>query len=173
MITLSVSGLITAYILIAVLLLSINFYSNWSWQVKAGTIIITTIFYVITFMSFSPLLGWPTEGDPPEKFRLVAAHVLQPNKITGSEGAIYIWLTEIDDLRSDTAPRAYEFPYTSALHEIVINATTKLRKGMPQLGEFNKPDSTLVAKVEDPTHGGQKSLNMQFYDLPDPLFPEK
>lgn len=170
--TLGIVGITSAYILIALLLLSINLYSNWSWQVKAGTIIITTAFYVVTFMSFSPLLGWPTNSTPPGQFRLIAAHVQQPDKQTGDKGAVYLWLTEIEDMTTASQPRAYKLPYSDGLHELIIHAKAKLDKGMAQLGEFEETNGMPV-EIEYGSRTVQVPLNIQFYDLPDPLFPDK
>ncbi len=173
MFTLGTSGLVAAYVLIALLLLSINLYSNWSWKIKGGTIIITSLFYIITYMSFPPLLGWPTDDNPPERFRLIAGHVEQPDKLTGDKGAIYLWMTQIDDLSSSAPPRAYVFPYSNALHEVVYNATSKLNKGIPQLGEFDDEHDNIIDELKDAPRSGQKSVKIQLYDLPDPLFPDK
>ncbi len=173
MVTLSISGLVAAYILIALLLLSLNLYSRWSWQVKAGAIVVTTVFYIVTYISFAPLLGWPTEQPPPSNFRLIAAHVQQPNKITGDDGAIYLWLSHIDNLTKNSPPRAYKFPYSNNLYEKVVVANAKLNKGVPLLGEVEEFDRTNMVQVEDNSSMGQESLNIQFYDLPDPLIPDK
>ncbi|HSR62398.1 MAG TPA: hypothetical protein VLN56_03225 [Gammaproteobacteria bacterium] len=172
MFTLGITGLIAAYVLIALLLISINLYSNWSWKIKTGAVILTSVFYVVTYLSFPPLLGWPTDQDPPERFRLIAAHVVQPDKVTGADGAIYLWLTQIDDLSSSSPPRAYELPYSPPLHDLVINASSKLKKDIPQLGEF-EDRKNLIEEVREAPRSGQESVNIQFYDLPDPLFPEK
>ena len=112
--TLGITGIIAAYILLAVLLLSINLYSKWPWQLKAGAIVITSAFYVITYFSFPALLGWPTTQDPPAQFRLLAAHVEQPDK---------------------------------------------------------EPDDAFAEVTEQKR--GVKSIKIEFYDLPDPLFPDK
>ncbi len=174
MFTLGVSGLVTAYILVAVLLLSINLYSNWSWYVKAATILITSVFYIITYISMPPLLGWPTEQEPPERFRLVSAYVEQPNKLTGDEGAIYLWLTEIDDLSETTEPRSYKFPYSDPFHEEIIKVQAKLSKNILQLGEFEErdEDAALLENLEQ-KRTANVSSKISFYDMPDPLFPEK
>jgi len=172
-ITLSISGLVAAYILIAVLLLSLNLYSRWSWQVKAGAIVLTTAFYIVTFISFSPLLGWPTEQSPPGNFRLIAAHVQQPNKITGDSGAIYLWLSQVENLRKNSPPRAYKLPYSDKLYEKIVVANAKLAKGVPLLGETEEFDKSNMVQVEDASRMGQESINIQFYDLPDPLIPDK
>ena len=93
--TLGISGLIATYIVLAVLLLSINLYSKWSWQVKAMTILVTSAFYIISYFSFSPLLGWPTKQALPSHFRLLSSEVHQPDKLTGEEGAVYLWAKEV------------------------------------------------------------------------------
>ena len=46
--TLGITGIIAAYILLAVLLLSINLYSKWPWQLKAGAIVITVSYTHLT-----------------------------------------------------------------------------------------------------------------------------
>ncbi len=172
MFTLGVSGLIAAYILTAVLLLSINLYSNWSWKVKAGTIIITSLFYIITYISYPELLGWPTPDNPPERSRLIATHVEQPDKITGAEGSIYIWITRIDNLASSNPPRAFRLEYSNDLHEKIVNVNSKLDKNIAQLVEFEDHDN-VIDELRDAPRSGQKSVNIKFYDLPDPMFPDK
>ncbi len=168
---LGITGIIAAYILLGILLLSINLYSKWSWPVKAVTIIITSVFYVVTYYSFPPLLGWPTSQQPPAQFRLIAAHVSQPNKEMGKEGSIYLWLTEIKNMTDSPEPRAYELQYSNELHEKIINVNAKLDKDIAQLGEFKDPDDTF--NQVDEQKRGVKSVEIEFYDLPDPLFPDK
>lgn len=173
MITLSIAGLIIAYILLAILLLSLNLYSSWSWPVKAGAIVVVSMFYLISYFSFPPLMGWPTKSqDIPERFRLLAAHVAEPDKIAGTDGAIYLWLTDMTAGRSVKKPRAYSLPFNSDLHKKVVEAQAKLNKKLPQLGEVLEDDSP-AQQVKDNTQGGQVSVNLEFFDLPDPLFPEK
>lgn len=173
MLTLGITGLITAYILLALLLLSINLYSNWSWQVKAGSIIATAFFYAVTYLSLPPLLGWPTGDDPPSRFRLVGAEIVQPDKATGAKGMIYLWLRNMEDLSAIAAPRAYKLPYSPALHETVVAAKSKMNKGMQQLGEFKLPEDSNIRKVDTFKRAGQKVAAIEFYDLPDPMLPDK
>ena len=58
---LGVISLIGSYVLLALLLLSLNLYSNWGWRVKTGAIALVSIFYLVTYLSFPPILGWPTK----------------------------------------------------------------------------------------------------------------
>lgn len=173
MYTLSFSGLVAAYVFLAVLLISINLYSRWKWPVKAAAIIITTAFYFVTFMSMRGLLGWPAPTRLPPKFRLLAADVEQPNKLTRDKGAIYLWITDADDLAEHAPPRAYRLPYSEPSYQVVLNATAKLKKGVAQLGEFRPIDPDGRRLVNGATRTSEQSANIKFYDMPDPLFPEK
>ena len=173
MITLSIAGLLIAFVLLAMLLLSLNLYSNWSWPVKASAIVLVSLFYLISYFSFPPLLGWPTkDNNLPERFRLIAAHVQEPDKIAGTDGAIYLWLSDMSSGKNSKVPRAYELTFTSDLHKKVVEAKAKLNKKLPQLGEISEDDD-LTTEVKDNTQGGQVSVNIEFFDMPDPLFPEK
>jgi len=119
------------------------------------------------------LLGWPTkDNNIPERFRLVAAHVQEPDKIAGADGAIYLWISDMTSGRNSKIPRAYQLPFNNDLHKKVVVAKAKLNKKLPQLGEISENDNP-VAEVKDNSQGGQVSVNIEFFDLPDPLFPEK
>ena len=48
-----------------------------------------------------------------------------------------------------------------------------MRKGLPQLGEVREEQIGGNARPTDESQGGQKSVAIEFFDLPDPLFPEK
>jgi hypothetical protein len=173
MLNLGISGLIAAYVLIAVLLLGIGMRSTWSWKIKAGAIILTTVFYIVTYLAFPQILGWPTSEEPPKKFRLLASYVERPDRSRDFNGAIYLWLTGIDDLSSPLPPRAYRFAYTDTLHEHVLNATSKLNKGIAQLGEFGSYYDMKEGKIKNVPESEGKSVNIIFYDLPDTLFPDR
>ena len=172
MITLSIAGLIICFVLIAALLLSLNLYSKFPWTVKAAGIIIVSSFYLVSYFSFPPLLGWPTKDDLPKRFKLIGAHVSEPNKISGSEGEIYLWVTDMTPGNNNERPRSYRLPFNQDLHAKVIEAKSKLGKKLPQLGEIND-DEVTKTKPTDETRGGQTTTNLEFFDLPDPLFPEK
>lgn len=170
--TLGLTGLVAAYVLLALLLLSINLYSTWSWPVKAATIVITSLFYLIAYFSIPPMLGWPTSAELPQKFKLNAIHVVQPDKLTNEDGIIYLWLTEIDDLEAVGTPRSHELPYSDPLYKAVNKARIKMKKGIEQLGEVKKPEEGAV-KIDREGKTTQVSSPIKFYDLPDPIFPEK
>jgi len=170
-VALGITGIIAAYILLALLLLSINLYSKWSWQVKAATIVLTSVFYVVTYYSLPAILGWPTSQNPPLQFRLLATHVAQPDKEKNTSGTIYLWLSKITNMTELSEPRAYEFDYSTELHEKIIHANAKLDNDIAQIGEFKEPDDIFNEVNEQ--RRGVRSIKIEFFDLPDPLFPDK
>jgi hypothetical protein len=167
------AGLAAAYIFSALLLLGFYLRARRSWPVKAATAALAAAFFLGTWISIPGLLGWPVDRAPPRKFRLHAAHVQQPDKASKSKGAIYLWLTDAGDLAHNGIPRAYEFPYSAPLHETVMNATARLNKGMPQMGELRGPRRAASAVLDDPSRAGQGSVSFAFFDIPDPLFSDK
>lgn len=190
MVLLGTSGLVAAYVVVALLLLVLNLNARWSWTVKALAIAVVSALYVVTYYSIPPLLGWPTEQKLPKRFNLIAVYVQEPDKASGHAGEILLWAADMAEGPRGAEPRAYRVAYSQALHEKVEEAGNKLRKGLPQLGELReekvpgkaghasaaegeqkKVDT--VAKSAESVAGGQSSANIDFYDLPDPLFPEK
>ncbi len=173
MFTLGAAGLIAAYVLLGVLLVSLNLYSRWAWPVKIFGIVLVAVFYGVTYRSIPPLLGWPTQQNLPERFNLLALYVQEPDKATGDEGAIYMWVTDLGRGFSNVRPRAYEVPFSAELQQKAVEAGSKLKKGLPQLGETKEAELGPNGQPRDTTEQGQASVSIDFYDLPDPLFPEK
>ena len=165
----SVLLLSIAYAVLAVLLLNVGFFSRISRWFKLVLCLLVIGFYFVHFTSLRDLLGWPTQAVLPEKFLLIAAEINEPNKETGDGGSIYIWATTIRDRSPVGPPRAYVVDYDKALHEKLNIAKTGQRKGIPQLGEVTERPSTLFSlKTTSST-----AENIEIYDLPDPVLPEK
>lgn len=173
MIMLSQAGLVAAYVLIALLLVIVSLYARFNWQIKALIVVLVSTFYIVTYCSFPPLMGWPTDAKLPERFNLVAMSVEEPNKTSGDPGHIYLWLTNLEKGPGRDQPRAYSVPFSASLHAKVVDAGTKMRKGLPQLGELVEEDLGPNGRPSDESRGGQQSVDIDFFDLPDPLFPEK
>ena len=173
MIMLSQAGLIAAYVLVALLLIGVTLYTSFSWRLKALLVVAVSAFYIVTYQSFPPLMGWPTDAELPKRFNLVAIFVQEPEKTTGDPGEIFLWLTDLEQGPARNEPRAYRVPFNGDLHAKVVEASTKMRKGLPQLGELVDENLGPNARPTDESRGGQKTVDIEFFDLPDPLFPEK
>ncbi|HTT07765.1 MAG TPA: hypothetical protein VMH34_03125 [Gammaproteobacteria bacterium] len=160
------AGIILSSVVLAVLALNLVLNSNWPWLVKLPGVALVGVFYWITAHSIGPLMGWATTYALPERFNLLAVQVHEPDKATSSKGSIYLWVTDLQHGRGQYLPRAYVLPFTPELHVKVTDAATKLRKNLPQLGEV---EPTPAGETEY----GIKAPNISFYDMPDPLFPER
>ena len=95
--TLPLVGIVASYVLIAVLLLSLNLASRWHWGLKAASIVITTGFFGVSYLSTTGLIGWPSEARVPEHFQLHWATVVEPDKLNGLPGSIYLWIEGLDE----------------------------------------------------------------------------
>lgn len=164
------TAIIAAYVLAALLLLGLLLHTRWRWPVKTTAAIAVAALYLVTWVSLPGLLGWPIERDLPRKFRLHSAHVQQPDKTTNTQGAIFLWVTDVNDLGRAGTPRAYRIPYTPPTHEVVINAVSRMHKGMAQMGEFT---GRIATGLHDPSRVGPAIAPVRFFDIPDPLFPDK
>lgn len=167
--TLGTTGLVLAYVALAVILLSLHLYSNWKWWVKAGATIMLLCFYYITYLSIPPLLGWPTTHQLPEKFRLIA-YTADENR------GIYIWANDLRNGVKLATPRAYMLPYSKTLHTNIDIAAAKIRRGGKIIGEISEaPAVGPNAKPKGAEIGTLKSNKIQvnFIDAPEALIPEK
>ncbi len=164
--TTAVLGLAAAYLVLGVLLLSLNLRSAWRWPVKAWAIAVTLGFLLGGFAALQAMLGWPTETAPPARFQLYAALVHEPDRLSSSNGAIYLWLSpQAADGEPGGPPRAYALPYSRALHEQVARAQQRLQEGRPVEGAAGRPmDQTLL---------GTRSLQVELFEAPPVKLPPK
>src|SRR5947207_6340611 len=133
--TLPLVGIVAAYVLIAVLLLSLNLTSRWHWGIKAAAIVITTCFFGVLYLSTTGLIGWPSEARVPEHFQLHWATVVEPDKLNGLPGSIYLWIEGLDanNMPAGT-PRAFRVPYSRELADRIGHAKERIEQGAEQLG---------------------------------------
>ena len=74
-----VLALVSSFVLIIVLLLSLNFKSNWRWEIKAFVIVLSVCFYIFNYLAIIEIYGWPSTSKLPEKFKI---HLLMLKKMT-------------------------------------------------------------------------------------------
>jgi hypothetical protein len=133
-----VAGLVAAYLVLAVLLLSLNLTSLWRWWIKAAAIVVTTGFFGITYQAVSGMMGWPTTQRLPSRFNLVWTRIVEPDKKTSSAGGIYIWAEELDENNVPAnKPRSYQLSYTDDLARKVAGAQEKRDRGSDVMGRLD------------------------------------
>lgn len=157
-------SLIFAHLVLVLLLYVVVRHTRWNLLIKAGAIAAVGYLCMLSVRSYPPLMGWPTTVDLPKRFNLVGMTVEEPNKSTQTHGRIFLWVTDMQQQIGKNIPRGYEMPYTPALHNKLNETSKKLRKNLPQLGETTKSRNPMT---------GEWETDLQFFDMPDPLFPEK
>lgn len=188
-------GIVIAYVLIAVLLLSMSLTSRWMWWIKAGTIVVTTGFFLQSFVAITGIIGWPSNSSLPPAFKLHWGTIVEPNQFMGEEGAIYLWVEELDENNIPMGvPRSFEMPYSDELAEKVDRATKNIQDGLETAGtaqsmedlagrqlDEDEIDEELTQMVEgepesriDPdAYIPDESLVIEFTTMPVPDMPMK
>ena len=183
-------GLVVTYVIVAVLLLSLNLLSRWAWWVKTGAIVITSGFFAGSYVFAHSLLGWPTDDGLPARFELLWAEVVEPDKYLGTPGAIYLWVSLLDDFNIAIGkPRAHELSYSDELAMKVESAVSRVLEGVEIVGtaevleeqepvdsdaaDLVDPDADLVSGHFDVETFPDDGMAIEFQDLPPPVLPEK
>ena len=152
----------------------------------------TTGFFVVSYLSIIELIGWPSEARIPGHFQLHWATVVEPDKMNGLPGSIYLWVEALDEnnMLAGT-PRAFRVPYSRELADRIGRAKERIEQGTEQAGtvrEFEVPkgepdeDRRLAGAPPrrgepgspgDPTAFIQHVPSIEFEDLPPPALPLK
>jgi hypothetical protein len=189
---LPLAGVVLSYVALAVLLLSLNIASRWHWGVKAAAIGVTTLFFGVSYASIAGLIGWPSGAPVPAHFQLHWATVVEPDKLNGVPGSIYLWLEELDDDNMPRGtPRAFRVPYSRELADRIGHAKERIEQGIDQAGTARDLDVPAVPPDQDrrlagapprqnePGSAGDPAAFIQhmpaieFEDMPPPALPAK
>ena len=188
-----------AYALLGVLLLVICVFAKVPWPVKAGLIVLTSAFYVVSFFATRGLLGWSSTDPLPPKFKLLGARIVEPHSLVGDPGTIHLWVEALDDDNFPSGvPRAYRLPYDAHLAERTEAAVRASANGVPQGGrtaDFGNgqggnaqatareatPSTIITTGGGDPSSGGpidpqldnQENRAVNFTPLAPPRMPPK
>lgn len=165
--------LVLAYVALAALLLTSLIGTRLPLPIKATLSMGAIGLYIASYLGWQSVQGWPAPVAPlPDRFLLHASVIEEPDQSAGTDGMIYIWLSDLVDGRPAAQPRAYRLAYDKPLHAGLEEALRKMRNGNIQLGRVNRftdrPD-----RPTDLKRLGQHRNEIKFYDLPDPALPEK
>ncbi len=124
-----------AYALLGALLLALLIYARLDWRIKATAVVVTSAFYVLSFLASRNLLGWASPEKLPPYFKLLQARIVEPDSVDQEPGSIYLWIEALgEDNRPISAPRAYRLPYSSGAADRVDKALAEIAAGHPQGG---------------------------------------
>jgi hypothetical protein len=193
--TLTLLGISAAYVVLALVVLSMGLTSRFAWWVKATTIVVSSAFFVEVFFASKSLLGWPASSTPlPSKFQLLWTRVVEPDIKAGNRGAIYLWVEEVDGNNVPSGlPRSYRLPYSVKLADRTLKARDEIMAGNPQEGlaedvaEGDPTSAEASAKPNQQADGGVTSIGgkveldgpidqvprVEFRPMSNPLLPPK
>lgn len=149
--------------------------------------------FVLTYYEIGELRGLPSDSPLPPFFKLHWARVVEPNKMSGEPGLIFMWIEELDeDNYPSGMPRAYMVPYSPELVHQVDSALAQIQDGGQVAGttaqDGQEAGDTAERLAEeagrkeigggDAGAVGDKVLHMDFdgvvfVPLPAPVTPEK
>jgi hypothetical protein len=144
-------------------------FSGWPRWLKGMLTLGVVAFYFYGYQAVFSLLGNPSADPVPPRFLLIAAVVEEPRP--KYEGAVYLWLTPIEEGKQSLEPRAYKLPYMRALHEKINEGMRKGRQGVSQMGTAEPRLG--AGKGPSWLNPGQDEQEIKIMDLPVPQVPEK
>src|SRR5215831_8215205 len=190
--TSTVLAISVAYVVIAVLLLTLALGARLAWWVKAAAIVVTSAFFVEAFFATRGLLGWPRTGQLPPRFQLLWVRVIEPDLKSANLGAIYLWIEEVDENNvPDGVPRSYRLPYSRPLADRSAKARDEIMSGKPQQGSAediaggeskDEPNSEQQGAKAEPGLAAvdleqyrllQQAQRVEFSPMPGPTLPPK
>ncbi len=190
-----VLALVSSFVLIIVLLLSLNFKSNWRWEIKAFVIVLSVCFYIFNYLAIIEIYGWPSTSKLPEKFKIHSTYVKEDDKFLNEPGFILMWLFTLDEFNIPAdKPRVYKLPYNQELDQKLRAVQNKINDGVEQAGtaeqvsEFSKKKDEKSKKEESQKEEGailsdetsdfdvdsyEEGYEILFQDMPAVILPDK
>ncbi len=178
----SIPLLALSYALLTALLLNIWIATKWSTAFKISLVVITALLYIGTYIGLRELQGWPSTDPLPDSFRLVWARIDEPDKRSGKEGNIYLWVQKLDMAERLTGePRAYRLPYQLELAENIQSAMNKteqgtLLNGKMTRGPLRENEDEHAGETQgdaDETSTGRGRVLLEFSEVPRTQLPVK
>jgi hypothetical protein len=142
---LAVLALTLAYAAVAALLLNLNLATAHPRWLKGAAIVVVTALYACAWHGTHALLGWPTDARMPERFRLQAILVDEPNRASKNRGGIYFWVRLVDEEGIPLGgPRSYVLPWTREIAQTAQSAQEALAGGALLEGSFSGSAAEVV-----------------------------
>jgi hypothetical protein len=153
-------GAVALFLVLALLLLSLNLTSLWKWWIKAAAIVVTLGGVIVLYFTMTGLIGWASTGEMPKRFGLLATRIVEPDKLANLPGAIYLWIEEVDDRQIVIGPpRAFQVPYKVEIATEVASAQQQIEGGGKVLGQFAATGDTIADAAQTAQKEGQGTVN--------------
>ncbi|MBL8595752.1 MAG: hypothetical protein JNK01_23935 [Devosia sp.] len=155
-------GAVALFLVLALLLLSLNLTSLWKWWIKAAAIVVTLGGVIVLYFTMTGLVGWASTGEMPKRFGLIATRIVEPDKLSNLPGAIYLWVEEVDDRQIVIGPpRAFQVPYKVEIATEVASAQQQIEGGGKVLGQFAATGDTNADAAQTAQKQGEGTVNTE------------
>ena len=155
-------AVVLAYVLISIVLISLNLPSRWRWWIKGGAIVVTTFFFAGTYFAVSEMLGWPLFTRSTGQFSLLQAKIVDPDEATSRRGQIFLWVDKLDANNIPLMrPVAYEVPYSDALADQLRQAQEKVDNGEGVMGEIETEAGEGDGPEQEANEQNERNLQLQ------------
>lgn len=155
-------GAVALFLVLALLLLSLNLTSLWKWWIKAAAVVVTLGGVIVLYFTMTGLVGWASTGEMPKRFGLIATRIVEPDKLSNLPGAIYLWVEEVDDRQIVIGPpRAFQVPYKVEIATEVASAQQQIEGGGKVLGQFAATGDTNADAAQTAQKQGEGTVNTE------------
>jgi hypothetical protein len=171
------TAMVVSFLVLASLLLWVVIDVRGRWWLKGGLIVGVAVFAILAGAARGSFSGWATSESPPTRALFMSGVAREPDKRTGTDGAIYLWLIPPRSSSrnvfaydaSEPAPRAYKLPYSREAHEQLEKAKQLAKGGVPV--EIRREKGRKGGSARP----GQKTPKLMFraYRLPPARLPRK
>lgn len=161
--------LILAYAVLLLLTALALLWSRWPGWLKGLLLAAVTVLYFFGHETVHSLLGTPSTAALPERFVMLAAAVEEPTQ--KKAGALYLWISPLEEGKPALQPRAYKLPYNRTLHEQINEGIKKGRDGVSQMGTAEATAG--AGSGRGWLNPGNDEQEVKIRDLPVPQLPEK
>ena len=144
--TASLLALALAYVFLLFLVLLALFRSEIGPGLKLVLASLCLGFYLWHYNALQGYLGWPAANGIPRNFELISSIVVEPNLKGDEEGAIYLWVRDLDG--DQLVPRAFRLPYKKLLHQKIDDTMRRQQQGERFVGKPRAGGSANKTEIE-------------------------
>lgn len=184
-----IAGVVALYALTVLFLIVLVMDTSLRLWLKVTAILGAFVAVASSYSLVMGLLGWPIAASLPARFQLLATHVQDPDKTTGADGVVYLWLAEINaDNLEVSPPRSFITPFTDDSAEKATKAQEMINVGERVVGEVKKEappegDQAAAERTEEKDENGTVFSGMlgplgepayiDFMSMPSVVLPPK
>ena len=175
-----------AYAVLFALLVSTNFFTNFSIKIKIFLIFLVLIFSIISYSSIREMQGIPYRDNDFSKndqlYKILWSGVNEPNKLEKTKGEIFLLLRPTDaEGIEEGDPRLYAVEYNSLLLEKIMEIEKITKKGTPVAVKLTNLNIKLNENEQLPDELKDKDIynslsgeiNIELEEILSPSLPEK